>query len=128
MTCQPTRAASAANCLEGERFQKIGLNTIPQDIHYLIFSELANIAPSTLLDVLRVSKTLHEAALPFVYRHLYLSKGSAYRNLINRFLDTSTCDIAKHVRRITVKDKISERDLTKILEKIEDHGILHELQ
>ncbi|KAF2449693.1 hypothetical protein P171DRAFT_460880 [Karstenula rhodostoma CBS 690.94] len=118
---------------EDKTVQKVGLNDVPEDIHHLILSELVDSSPSTLLSVSQSSKTLQDAALPYMYRHLKLHqapKGSkellAYETLLDKFRGAAAKDIARHVRNITVQDQVPSEDLILILEKIVAFGRLRE--
>lgn len=113
----------------------LGLNNVPEDIHHLILSELMESSPSTLPSVSQSSKTLHDAALPFMYRHLQLKKpqkGSkesmAYKALLSMFRNATAGGLARHVRSITVQTKIPSEDLIMILDTISEFGKLRELK
>lgn len=118
-----------------EPVQSVGLNNVPEDIHHLILSELVCSSPSTLLSVSQSSKTLQDAAYPFMYRHLNLSKVSngskellAYETLLDKFRSATAKNIARHVRSITVQNQIPEKDLILILTRIAEYGRLRELK
>jgi hypothetical protein len=95
--------------------EKIGLNNIPNDIQYLIASEIAKSSPSTIFALAQSSRTLRQATLPFIYRDLVLKRTSsksgthkAYRALIESLRNDKDHDIAKHVRNLTVKDDLPD--------------------
>ncbi|KAF2852949.1 hypothetical protein T440DRAFT_487950 [Plenodomus tracheiphilus IPT5] len=108
-----------------------GLESAPDDIHHLLLSQLADTSPSAIFNLAQSSKTLRAAALPIVYRKLILNHGpkksntrQAYTALVEKFRTDNDCEIAKHVRSITVKSEIPPEDLMLILNKISEHGNL----
>ncbi|KAF1976981.1 hypothetical protein BU23DRAFT_550929 [Bimuria novae-zelandiae CBS 107.79] len=109
------------------------LDTVPEDVHRLILSELEETSPSAVRNFAGSSKALQDVAQPFVYRTLVLSprsegskKSTAYRALMAKFSDTS-CDVARHVRSIMVQDEVPEEDLILVLNKIAESGNLRKL-
>jgi hypothetical protein len=113
--------------------QRARLDALPEDIHYLIASELIKSSPSAVLALSQSSRTLRQAALPFVYRDVVLTQktkkswsGKAYKALVEIFREEArgNCDVAKHVRSIAVKDDLAEEDLMLILNQIAKCGTL----
>ena len=114
---------------------KTGLEEVPDDIHYLIASGLKKSSPSAVLALGRSSKTLRQATLPIMFRDLVVKRGTetsrtykAYQALIEGFRDGTGCEIADHVRNLTVKDDLPERDLILVLDKISERGTLRKLR
>ncbi len=110
------------------------LEGVPDDIHHLIFSEQMEESPATMLALAQSSKALRRAALPYVYRDLVLAKRPSdqkrpgYEAFHEILSDDKDCQIAKHVRSITVKDEVSETTLSSILKKISECGALRKLR
>lgn len=98
------------------------LGTLNTDIVYLILSELDISSRLAVAHLAQTSRALREAALPFVHRHLVLKTGS-----VKKIRDDAEECVSKHVRTITVKDKIPEKDLIFVLERIAQHGRLRTL-
>ncbi|KAF2831092.1 hypothetical protein CC86DRAFT_134764 [Ophiobolus disseminans] len=114
--------------------RKVGLDGIPNDIHYLIASELMECSPSAVQALGQSSKTLRQATLPLVFRHLVLkrsTKGSqtyeAYQALVEAFREHGNNEIAHHVRSLVVKNDLPEEDLMLVLDKISECGTLSKL-
>lgn len=112
-----------------------GLEHAPNDIHYLVASELMKSSPSAVLALGQSSTALRQAALPFIYRDLVLTKGTsnsekekAYEALIETFRKDVNYKVAQHVRSITIKDDLPEEDLLTILNKIAECGTLKKLR
>jgi hypothetical protein len=112
-----------------------GLANAPEDIHYLIASELMKNSPSAVLALSQSSARLRQATLSFVYKDLVLRNKpndakvvQAYKALIETIQGNGGCDVAQHVRKITVKDEIPAEDLILILDKIAERGTLHKLR
>jgi hypothetical protein len=115
--------------------QSAGLERTPEDVHYLIASELMGSSPLAVLSLGQTCTVLRQAALPFVYRNLVMSTGTgnswkkrAYEALIELFRKDEQCKIAQHVRSITVKDEIPEEDLMTVVNKIAECGKLQTLR
>jgi hypothetical protein len=124
--------------------EKVGLDSIPNDIQYLIASEIAKSSPSTIFALAQSSRTLRQATLPFIYASLVLKRTSnksgahkAYRALIESFRNDKDHDIARHVRNLTVKDALPddraeidlpEDDLLFILDMVAQSGTLRSLR
>jgi hypothetical protein len=113
----------------------VGLEGAPDDIHYLIASELVKSSPSAVLALGQSSKTLRQATLPFMFRDLVLKRGTemsrtykAYQSLLKRFREDTSDEIAEHVRSLAVKDDLPEEDLILILDKISERGTLRKLR
>ncbi|KAJ4360681.1 uncharacterized protein N0V89_001248 [Didymosphaeria variabile] len=133
MSREVPESAWAVMYPENEADDNFGLNSVPEDIQHLILSELMEASPATLPSVSQSSKTLHDAALPFMYRHLQLLKAPngnkellVYKVLLNKFRGTAASEIARHVRSITVQNEIPSEDLMLILDKISEFGKLRE--
>lgn len=115
--------------------EKMSFDALPNDIHYLIASELMKLSESTVRALGQTSRGLRQAVLPYIYRSIVL-KGSpsdggthdSYQSLVETFRKDSDDGIAKHVRSIVVKNEIPEEDLMAILAKISEFGILRELR
>jgi hypothetical protein len=131
-TAEAERGQSSANrVLE----QRAGLVDAPDDVHYLIASELTKTSSSAVLALGQSCVSLREAMLPFIYRKLVLKKGlknsqtdRAYQALIANFQNDANCNVAQHVRCIVVKDDVPEEDLLLIFDKISECSTLHELR
>jgi hypothetical protein len=113
----------------------IGLVNAPEDIHYLIASELMKNSPSAVLALSQSSARLRRATMSFVYKDLILRNGlndakvlRAYTALVETFRGKDGCDVAKHVRTITVRDEIPTEDFILILDKIAECGTLRKLR
>lgn len=99
------------------------LDTVPEDVQYLIASEFA---PSSVFDLAQSSQALRQATLPLIYHSLKLVKGEknsktnkAYKALIAQFRSKQgKCYIAGHVLSLTVEDNIPASDLLLVLSKI----------
>jgi hypothetical protein len=101
--------------------EKIGLESIPNDIQYLVASEIAKSSPTTIFALAQSSRTLRQATLPFIYSNLVLKRTSnksgahkAYRALVESFRNDKDHDIARHVRNLTIKDDLSDDDKCEI--------------
>jgi hypothetical protein len=113
-----------------------GLDNIADDVHYLIASELMKSSPAAILALGQSSKILRQAMLPFIYRDLVLKRVNyfetgtrqAYEALIERFRKVEDRDIATHVRSLTVKDDVPEKDLLLILDRVSELGSLTKLR
>jgi len=113
----------------------LGLEGVPEDIHYLIASELKKSSPSAVLALGQSSKALRQATLPIIFRDLFLKRGietgrtyEAYQALIDGCSDGTGCEIAEHVRNLVVKDDLPEGDLILILDKISECGTLRKVR
>jgi hypothetical protein len=87
------------------------LDALGYDIQYLIAAELIKFSPSAVLALSHCTRSLRQAALPFVYRDIILTQGrsgTAYKALLKIMREDESCDIVKHVRNITVTDDIPE--------------------
>jgi hypothetical protein len=111
------------------------LDTLPEDVQYLIASELIKSSPRAILALSQSSCALRQAILPFVYRDIVLTQGTkkswsgkAYRALLEIWRNDETCDIAKHVRSITVKEELPEEDLILFFSQIATRGTLKKLR
>lgn len=129
-----SRATSPNTHVKDESSEQHNLDMVPEDIHRLIISELVDTSPTALLNLSQSSKTLHDASVPFIYRNLVLSKDSAdvkksanYGVLLEKFKDMS-CDIARHVRSITVESELPSEDLLLIIESISERGRLRSVK
>lgn len=117
-----------------QHIPKVRLDNIPEDVQYLIASELSKTSPSAVLALAQSSSALRRAALPFVYRKLVLKKGfrkrdeDAYQALLYMFTRDRKCDVVKNVRSIVVQDELLEGDLLLILSKIAECGSLHKMR
>jgi hypothetical protein len=137
---------------------ELGINGLPNDIYYLIASELLKTSPSTMLALGQSSRILRQATAPFLNRNLVLKKNSskdglgveeyleieacepsisypvsrrpkrAYDALIESFRNDHNYEIAKHVRSLTIKDDLATSDLLLILDKISSSGTLRKLR
>jgi hypothetical protein len=132
-TCVATAAPSALS--HDIACQTINLNLIPEDIHRLILSDLADTSPTDVLNVAHSSGTLRDAALPFIYRNITLTGGSeksekqtAYQAIVESLRQDEHGKLARHVRSITVKNEVPTQDLIMILNKISQHGYLRWLK
>jgi hypothetical protein len=114
-------------CLrENTRFDTLGY-----DIQYLIAAELIKFSPSAVLALSHSTRSLRQAALPFVYRDIILTQGcsgAAYKALLEIMREDESCDKAKHVRNITVTDDIPEDDLLSFFNKCAECAILNKLR
>ena len=115
--------------------QGLSLTSLPNDVHHLIFSELAEVSPASTLQVAQVAKPLHGVAIPLIYRHVTLEQGSksskkeqAYRTLVEKLRQDDQGELSRHVRGITVKDEVPPDDLTMLLSKIAQFGNLQWLK
>jgi hypothetical protein len=115
--------------------QHARLDAVPEDIQYIIASELEECSPSTVLFLAQTSHTLRQAALPVVYRDIVLTRGprgsqseKSYRAFIEMLQNDFMCHIARHFRGITVTDEIPEKDLITILDRIAERGTLQRLR
>lgn len=129
---QPTPKDSSAAACDNTR-EKFRLGDTPEDILRLVLSELLATSPNAVLNLARSSKTLHHAALPFVYRSVVLdrqgsNKRRSYQALITKFRSDGDRGLARHVRRLTVQDDIPPEDLMLILNKIDQCGKLYEFE
>jgi hypothetical protein len=129
-----TECASPQN-FDHDLDQGVHLDTLADDIHYLIIFELTKSSPFDVLSLAQSSRALREAALPFGYRDLVLTRGSsnsrterAYKALIELFRKDKDCQIARHVRSIVVKDELPQEDMILILNKISEVGTLRKLR
>ena len=117
-----------------QQIQKVRLDSIPEDIQYLIASELSKTSPSAVLALAQSSSALRRAALPFVYRNLVLKKRvrkrdeEAYQALLYVFTRDRKCDVTKNIRSIVVQDELLDADLLLILSKIAECGSLQKLR
>ncbi|KAF7672568.1 hypothetical protein GT037_009599 [Alternaria burnsii] len=109
--------------------QAVNLNVIPEDIHHLIITEVAGTSPTDVLNVAHSSVTLRDAALPFIYRNVTLTRGlkkseeqKRYQALVETFREDEHGHIAKHVRSITVTNDVPSDDLIMMLNKVAQHG------
>jgi hypothetical protein len=90
------------------------LDALGYDIQYLIAAELIKFSPSAVLALSHCTRSLRQAALPFVYRDIILTQGrsgTAYKALLKIMREDESCDKVKHVRNITVTDDIPEGDI-----------------
>lgn len=76
---------------DGIAGQVTNLNDVHHDVQRLILAELADTSPNDVLNVAQATKTLCDAALPFIYRKVILEHGpmfsdkqKAYQTLIER--------------------------------------------
>jgi hypothetical protein len=70
-----------------------GINGLPDDIHYLIASELLKTSPSTMLALGQSSKILRQATAPFLNRNLVLKKNSSKDGLgVEEYLEIEACE------------------------------------
>jgi hypothetical protein len=132
-TCIATATPSALS--GGITGQAVNLNVIPGDIHHLIITEVAGISPTDVLNVAHSSVTLRDAALPFIYRNVTLTRGlekseeqKRYQTLVESFREDEHGHIAKHVRSITVTNDVPSDDLIMMLNKVAQHGDLQSLK
>lgn len=112
--------------------EALRLDGIVDDVHYLIASELLKSSPDAVRALGQSSKTMRQATLPFIYRHLVLKKASyfetTYEAFIERFRMAQDCEISKHVRCLTVKDDVPEEDLLLVLDRVAEFGALRKLK
>lgn len=115
--------------------QAVNLNVIPEDIHHLIITEVAGTSPTDVLNVAHSSVTLRDAALPFIYRNVTLTRGlkkseeqKRYQALVETFREDEHGHIAKHVRSITVTNDVLSDDLIMMLNKVAQHGNFQSLK
>jgi len=113
----------------------LGLEGVPDDIHYLIASELMKSSLSAVLALSQSSKALRQATLPIIFRDLVLKRGvetsrtyEACQTLIDGFRHGTGCEIVEHVRNLVVKDDLPEGDLILVLDKISECGTLRKLR
>jgi hypothetical protein len=113
----------------------VNLNIVPEDIHRIILSELADMSPTDVLNVAQSSALLRDAALPFIYRNITLSTGPeksdeqmAYQALVENLRADEHGQLARHVRSISVKNEVPSEDFIMILNKIAQHGSLRSLK
>jgi hypothetical protein len=121
---KPTPSASS----RGVAGRTINLDTVSGDIHHLIFSDLLNSSSADLLNVAQSSKTLRDAALPYIYRNIILNGASdesgtrtAYQALVGRLQNDAPGQLTRHIRSITVKNEVPSEDLITILQKTSRH-------
>jgi hypothetical protein len=115
--------------------QSASLDTLAEDIQYLIASELIKSSPNAVLALSQSSRTLRQATLFFVYRNVVLTQGTrkgwsgkAYRALLEIWRQDETCDVAKHVRSVTVSEELPEEDLVLFFNQIAKRGTLRKLR
>lgn len=115
--------------------QELRLDGVAEDVIYLIFSELTKSSGADVVALAQASKTLRQSGLPFVYQNLVLRKGTsksrcqrAFESILEEFRKEKECQLARHVRCITVKDKIPANDLLLILNKISECGVLRKIR
>jgi hypothetical protein len=132
-TCVAKAAPSALS--QGIACQTVNLNLIPEDIHRLILSDLADTSPTDVLNVAHSSGTLRDAALPFIYRNITLTGGPeksekqmAYQALVQSLRQDEHGNLIRHIRSITVKNEVPTQDLIMIFNKISQHGNLRWLK
>lgn len=129
----PSMAPTTTSTPQDPFKEATSLANAPKDSQYLIASQLAEVSPAALREFAHASEALRVATLPSIYRHLRLGKsgsirGRAYQALIANFQDNHEKGaIAKHVRSITVTEKLPTKDLALILERISELGKLHDL-
>ncbi|KAI4638964.1 uncharacterized protein J4E78_011050 [Alternaria triticimaculans] len=118
--------ASASS--QGVASRASNLNAVPDDIHHLILSKIADTSPTDLLNVAQSSGVLHDAALPYIYRNIILNgESTAYKALVDKLSKDEHDDLTKHIRTITVKDEVPSADLITILNKTLQHRNLRSL-
>jgi hypothetical protein len=132
-TCVAKATPSALS--DGITGQAVNLNVVPEDIHHLIMTEVAGTSPTDVLNVAHSSVTLRDAALPFIYRNVTLTRGlkkseeqKRYQALVENFRGDEQGHIAKHVRTITVTNDVPSDDLIMMLNKVAQHGDLQSLK
>ncbi|CAN9210299.1 unnamed protein product [Alternaria alternata] len=126
--------ATPSTLSDGITGQAVNLNVVPEDIHHLIMTEVAGTSPTDVLNVAHSSVTLRDAALPFIYRNVTLTRGlkkseelKRYQALVENFRGDEQGHIAKHVRSITVTNDVPSDDLIMMLNKVAQHGDLESL-
>ncbi|KAF1924237.1 uncharacterized protein M421DRAFT_8898 [Didymella exigua CBS 183.55] len=112
----------------------VNLNIVPEDVHWLILSELAETSFMDVLNVAHSSNALRHAALPFMYHNVTLEKGlkksgkqNSFQALIQSFRQDEKGELARQVRSVTVKDEVPSEDLIMLLHKIARYGNLRSL-
>ncbi|KAH6858789.1 hypothetical protein AA0118_g11887 [Alternaria tenuissima] len=131
-TCVAKATPSALS--DGITGQAVNLNVVPEDIHHLIMTEVAGTSPTDVLNVAHSSVTLRDAALPFIYRNVTLTRGlkkseeqKRYQALVENFRGDEQGHVAKHVRTITITNDVPSDDLIMMLNKVAQHGDLQSL-
>ncbi|CAN9225767.1 unnamed protein product [Alternaria alternata] len=131
-TCVAKVTPSALS--DGITGQAVNLNVVPEDIHHLIMTEVAGTSVGDVLNMAHSSVTLRDAALPFIYRNVTLTRGlkkseeqRRYQALVENFRRDEQGHIAKHVRSITVTNDVPSDDLIMMLNKVAQHGDLESL-
>jgi hypothetical protein len=72
---------------------ELGINGLPNDIYYLIASELLKTSPSTMLALGQSSRILRQATAPFLNRNLVLKKNSSKDGLgVEEYLEIEACE------------------------------------
>lgn len=73
-----------------------------------------------------------QATLPIIYQHFILKKlghsSQAYQALLRRFRNKSDHEVARHVRRLRIKDDIPEEYFLLVIDRISASGRLKELR
>lgn len=135
-----TAKMSSSTSTSSPPSQDVTLATVPEDIHYLIASELmASASPSAVLALAQSSRALRGTALQFAYRDLVLTQGAegsktrrAYDALLRMFRSSAEADaegeVARHVRSVTVRGKVPAQDLEVVVGRIADVGVLRKLK
>lgn len=120
---------------DGIAGQVTNLNDVHHDVQRLILAELADTSPNDVLKVAQATKTLCDAALPFIYRKVILEQGpkfsdkqKAYQALIERIRQDDRGELSRHIRGITIKDEIPPEDLIMLLDKVARFGDLRWLK
>ena len=114
---------------------RITLDCVAEDVLHLILSELVETSPAAVLALSQTSTVLRRIAFPYTYWSLVLAPGVEgsktrlnYQSLLDDLSHDGGCQIAKHVRSITVKDNVPTQDLMFILNQISTRGVLHKLK
>ena len=113
----------------------IHLDSVAEDVLYLILSELVETSPAAVLALSQTSTVLRRIAVPYTYWSLVLAPGVEgsktrlkYQSLLDDLRHDGGCQIAKHVRSVTVKDDVPTQDLMFIIDLISTRGVLHKLR
>ena len=134
---QPLQPEVIMSCelFDGDVKQTFGMSDLPEDVHRLIISELEVSSPSAVLDLAETSRTLRDAALPFVYRDIVLEigpkgsrKNTAYKAMMGMFRTDEPSEIARHIRTITVLHDVPSEDLMAVLNHIAVSGRLQTIK
>jgi hypothetical protein len=98
---------------------------LAEDIHHLIFAELLETSPSTLLSLVRVSRAVNEIATPYLYRKFVIREAWRKHALLNSLppktrKEQAALNKAKHIRHLVVEDDIGHDGLVALLDHIDN--------